>query len=73
MLGFAEVTYTYATITCSHPGCNNRINLQPGPEDLDRELRDLRSIRRLAARQGWSFKNDDQVTDCPYHNQKEMK
>lgn len=46
MLGLAEVTYTYATITCSHPGCNNRINLQPGPEDLDRELRDLRSLRR---------------------------
>lgn len=67
MLGFAEVTYTYATITCSHPYCNNRINLQPGPEDLDRELRDLRVLRNLATRQGWSLKNDGQVTECPYH------
>ena len=28
MLGVSEVTYTYATVTCNHPGCNNRINLQ---------------------------------------------
>ena len=52
MLGFDEVTYTYATITCNHTGCNNRINLQAGPEDIDRELRDLEVLRNLAARQG---------------------
>ena len=71
MLGFSEVTYTYATITCSRPGCNNRLDLQPGPEDLDRELRDLRSLRHAAAELGWSFRNDDQVTYCPRHNRKE--
>ena len=52
MLELAEVTYTYATFTCSWPNCNKRINLQPGPEDLDRELRELRVLRNLAARQG---------------------
>ena len=52
MLGVSEVTYTYATVTCNHPGCNNRINLQPGPEDSSRELRDLKTLRGLGHARG---------------------
>lgn len=67
MLGFDEVIYTYATITCDFPGCDNHISLQPGPEDTDRELKDLKAVRELATRRGWSFINDGMVTDCPQH------
>lgn len=73
MLEVSEVTYTYATITCEHPGCNNRINLQPGPMDDDRERRDLKTLRNLAARQGWLIGGSEYDTDCPYHNQKGTK
>ena len=73
MLGLSEVTYTYATVTCNHPGCSNRINLQPGPEDIDRELRDLKVLRNLAVRQGWRLWNEDQNIECPYHNRKEAE
>nr|DAN77018.1 MAG TPA: hypothetical protein [Caudoviricetes sp.] len=73
MLGVSEVTYTYATVTCNHPGCNNRINLQPGPEDSSRELRDLKTLRGLGARQGWLIDDSGYDTECPYHNRKEEK
>lgn len=73
MLGVSEVTYTYATITCEHPGCNNRINLQPGPVGDDRERRELKALRNLAVRQGWSFQNYDLDTECPYHSRKEAE
>jgi len=73
MLGVSEVTYTYATVTCNHPGCSNRINLQPGPMDDDRERRDLKTLRNLAARQGWLIGDSEYDTDCPYHNQKGTK
>lgn len=73
MLGFEEVTYTFATITCSWPECDNRINMRPGPGDLDRELRDLNALRGLAVSYGWSFINDGHVTQCPYHTRKEVE
>ena len=73
MLGFDEVIYTYATITCRWPGCSNHISLQPGPEDLDRELEDLGALRNLAKRRGWSIKQGGQVTECPDHNRKESE
>lgn len=73
MLGFEEVTYTFATITCTWPGCDNRINMQPGPEDWHREKRDLKALKVLAIRCGWTFINDGQVTQCPYHPRKESK
>lgn len=73
MLGFDEVIYTYATIACDWSGCNNRISLRAGPEDPDRELNDLRVLRNLAERRGWSLKQGGQITDCPDHNRKEHK
>ena len=73
MLGFDEVIYTCATITCDWPDCTSRISMQPGPEDIDRELKDLRALQRLAERRGWSIKNGGQITDCPDHSRKEYK
>lgn len=70
MLGFAEVTYTYATITCDHPECTNSISLRPGPEDLERELTDLEALRHLAIRRGWKSINDGTTTECNYHTRK---
>ena len=70
MLGFSEVTYTYATAVCDWPGCNNRINLQPGPEDPDRERRELKALRGVATRQGWGLAPNGEAT-CPYHTEKE--
>lgn len=71
MLGFSEVTYTYATVVCDWPGCNNRINMQPGPEDPLREQRELRDLKNLAARQGWGMRDDGTRAECPYHSRKE--
>lgn len=73
MLGVEGIIYTYATITCDWPGCSNRISLQAGPEDIDRQAKDLRSLRNLAKRRGWSIKQGGQVTDCPDHNRKESE
>ena len=73
MLGVSKVTYTYATVACNQPGCSNRINLQPGPEDSSRELRDLKTLRNLAVRQGWMIGDSEYDTDCPYHNRKETE
>ena len=70
MLGFSEVTYTYATAVCDWPGCDNRINLQPGPEDPYREKRELKSLRGVATRHGWSLAPNDEAI-CPYHAEKE--
>lgn len=67
MLGLEEITYTYATITCDWPACTNRMSLQPGPEDLAREEREIGALRNLAARRGWII--DDSIPEaiCPYH------
>lgn len=73
MLGISEVTYTYTTITCDWPGCTNRISLQAGPEDIDRELKDLRALRGLAERRCWSIENDGRSVTCPDHNRKERQ
>lgn len=67
------VTYTFATVTCDWPGCSNRINMQPGPEDIDREQRDLRVLRNLAKRQGWVLDDDRGAAHCSYHSRKEQK
>lgn len=71
MLGFSEVTYTYATAVCDWPGCNNRINLQPGPEDPCRERNELKALKNLAKRQGWDVSPGGSKSTCPYHNRKE--
>lgn len=71
MLGFSEVTYTYATAVCDWPGCSNRINMQPGPEDPLREQRELRGLKNLAARQGWNVSSSGGKTTCPYHSREE--
>lgn len=68
MLRFSEVTYTYATAVCDWPGCSNRINMQPGPEDPLREQRELRGLKNLATRQGWSIRDDGARAECPYHS-----
>lgn len=73
MLGLAEVTYTYATITCDHPECTNSISLRPGPEDLERELTDLKALGDLAIRRGWKFINDGTTTECNYHTRKDTE
>jgi len=70
LLGFSEVTYTYATAVCDWPGCNNRISMQPGPEDPYRERRELKSLTCVAARRGWSLAPNGEAT-CPYHSRKE--
>nr|DAV09674.1 MAG TPA: hypothetical protein [Caudoviricetes sp.] len=70
MLGLEEVTYTYATITCDWPSCTNRIDLHPGPADIDREKREIRGLRNLATRHGWSIDKNISETICPYHTQK---
>ena len=67
------VTYTFVTVTCDWPGCSNRINMQPGPEDIDREQRDLKVLRGLAKRQGWASRNAGETTYCSYHDRKEQK
>lgn len=73
MLGIDTVTYTFATVTCDWPGCSNRINMQPGPEDIGREQRDLRVLQNLAKRQGWTLEDDRVAARCSYHNRKEQK
>lgn len=73
MLDIEEVTYTFATVECDWPACTNRMSLQPGPEDLAREEREIGALRNLAARCGRII--DDSIPEaiCPHHNQKEKK
>lgn len=70
MLDLEEVTYTFATIECDWPACTNRMNFQPGPEDIDRERREIRALSNLATRHGWRIDENIPETLCPYHSQK---
>ena len=71
MLGLEDVTYTFATVQCDWPSCTNRMDLHPGPADIDREKREIRGLRNLATRHGWSIDKNTSETICPYHTRKE--
>lgn len=73
MLGFEEVTYAFATITCDWPGCDNRINLRPGPIDVRMNSEELSHLRRIAEQYGWIITDGDPATQCQYHTRKESK
>lgn len=47
--------------------------MQPGPEDPLREQRELRALKNLAARQGWSIQDDGMRAECPYHSRKDSR
>lgn len=67
MLNLEEATYTFATIQCDWPSCANRMDLHPGPADIDREKREIRGLRNLATRHGWGIDKNTSETICPYH------
>lgn len=69
MLRIDETVWTFATIECDRPACANKMNLQPGPMDIDREQRELRALRNLATQYGWRINNNTLKITCPYHTQ----
>ena len=61
------VEYSRASISCDWPGCTNQISLSAIPVDYDAEINELKKVRRLAIRRGWTVAPESYSVACCDH------
>lgn len=67
------VEYSRASISCDWPTCTNRIDLNAIPADMDAEIHELNTVRRLALRRGWTVAKETYSITCPDHKSPKNK
>lgn len=68
MIQVIPVRRAYVSMSCDWPGCEARIDLPEGPDDMDRCVNLLSVAHSIAGRLGWEVTDgmDGEVV-CPNH------
>lgn len=68
MIQVIPVRRAYVSMSCDWPGCEARIDLPEGPDDMDRRVTLLSVAHSIADRLGWEVTDlmDGEVV-CPNH------